>query len=362
MQTENDKPAKNNKSTEEDLLEKDIDLEGDRHEEKKPGEEGPQRKLLLQRNFLILGGYLVALALLITFIILGQSKVPTPPPESPGIEEEATEQTSQGQEIVEERSTKQEPCPEGEEKMDGTTPAAEQKASLEDPASSSDETREERKDEDAGAEGTTAGQLLPKAASPLPHWKIYSPFGSHVLEELPSGGHLHRLAQGVNLQATPGASVAALWDGFVLKVDRGSFYKNSVLLEHEGGHQTFYGNLQEVWVEEGCSVSRGENIGLLPHLPSAGGDTSPSEKSEIPVLKSPLAPSEEAACGPLPLKTVWKGYAWEKTIPQEGATAGTKSEDALPALASEEENPLLYLEVRLENYFLDPLEFIPVRN
>ncbi len=161
---------------------------------------------------------------------------------------------------------------------------------------------------------------LPQAASPLPVWEVCRPYGEYTSKELPSGGRLHAFTQGLDLMATPGAPVAALWDGRVSKIGGSgsgdsSPYSQFVVLEHDGGYVTFYGNLREIWVEEGRRVYRGEDLGLLPHLP---------------------------------LKTVYKGALGE---------TGTSSAGPFEA-----DNPLLYLEVRQGHSYLDPLFFIGVRN
>jgi len=306
-----------------------------------------------RRYFLIAGAYLVTVVLLLSLVVLRWGK--TPAPELPGFErgmEGALLDAEGGDE-------KLQPAPgvEEEQRANGSgsvlKPALEEEISVPEgrggelPAGTEQETESKRAAQ--GAEEYAAAQLLfPQAASPLPRWELHSSFGSYVTEKLPSGGSLHRLARGAYFQAPPGAPVSALWDGQVVKVwNSGSHYSSSVLLEHEGGYCTFYSNLREVWVGEGRYVSRGENIGLLPYsLPMEADQEN--------------APAEEP--GPVPIKTIWKGYAGEEVAAQPEAGSEPAEDNFLPVSAFNEGNPLLYLEVRLENNFLDPLQFIPARN
>lgn len=188
--------------------------------------------------------------------------------------------------------------------------------------------------------GKTA-EPLPQAASPLPAWQVCRPFGEYTSEKLPSGGRLHTLTRGINLTATPGAPVAALWDGRVSKIGGGdSSYSQFVVLEHSGGYATFYGNLREVWVEEGSRVYRGEHLGLLPHFP-------PVEPGAATAV-SAVAPAQQGETGGgVLLKTIYKGVLGETVTSAWPFEAG---------------KPLLYLEVRQGNSYLDPLHFIGVRN
>ena len=190
--------------------------------------------------------------------------------------------------------------------------------------------------------GKTA-EPLPQAASPLPAWQVCRPYGEYTSEKLPSGGRLHTLTRGINLTATPGAPVAALWDGRVSKIGGGdSSYSQFVVLEHSGGYVTFYGNLREVWVEEGGRVYRGEQLGLLPHFPPVEPGVAQAVSAAAPALQG-----ETGGEGEVLLKTIFKG------------ALGETETSAWPFEAG---NPLLYLEVRQGNSYLDPLLFIGVRN
>lgn len=168
---------------------------------------------------------------------------------------------------------------------------------------------------------------VPSPASPLPSWHLHAAYGGYTSEVLPSGGLLHRRNRGVFLEGAPGDSVSALWDGVVITAgDKGFPCGSFVVLEHEGGYSTLYGNLRQIWVKEGDEVSRGENIGLLPRVPTAR--------------------ENELSSGTLPFHTVVGG-----------------GEDRVQAYSPfSKENPLLYLELRRANRYIDPFLFIEERN
>lgn len=305
--------------------------------------------LFPRRYLLIAAGYLVTVVLLLSLVVLKWGRAPVS--ELPGNEQEIEGGLLEGGLAEEEPEPAEEPLEEKKEEEEKQN-AYEQHTDIE------EETMEEEtmgrdnpdsgglqgspeteRDEERPKESAAAQLILPLAASPLPQWELYRSFGSYVTEVLPSGGRLHTLSKGAYFLATPGAPVAALWDGLVVKVD-----KSSLLLQHEGGYATYYSNLREVWVEEGHGVSRGENIGLMPQILS---------KDEA--MGSPSPP----ASGSVPIKTIWKGYAGEKQAVQPEADFDLETA-AMKVLA--DGKALLYLEVRQGNSFLDPLQFIPARN
>ncbi len=240
-------------------------------------------------------------------------------------------------------------------------------------------------------------------ASPLPDWYLYVAYGDYNSEVLPSGGMLHHRTRGVLLAGTPGASVSALWDGTVVTAGEKNFpFGCFVILEHEDGYRTLYGNLREIWVKEGEQVNRGENIGLLASAPSARNMTSAGfsgDKNDAanvntsdsnPLNSVPDSGKAVYASGMLPFQTVMSGFEdgevrkflieddqWEEINPETdreilaafGAQPGTgavgkgeKEEKAGMYSAFDGENPLLYLELRRDNQYIDPLLFINERN
>lgn len=66
---------------------------------------------------------------------------------------------------------------------------------------------------------------------------------------------------GIDIGAIQGANIVAAAGGQVLAVDYDSTYGNYVLIDHGGKLSTFYGNLSEVAVKEGDTLSVGQTIG-----------------------------------------------------------------------------------------------------
>lgn len=223
---------------------------------------------------------------------------------------------------------------------------------------------------------------LPAAATPVPGWELVTPFGSYHRTSLSDGGVVHHPVRGILLRTTPEAPVAALWDGKVAQVKiMDGLYRSSVLIEHadySGNYSTFYGNLREVWVQEGTLISRGESIGLMAYktgreqrmpAPGANGEEVPGyEETTRSVSGRP--PAAEKA---LDIHTVWGGYLYPlpESTGDEAVVQNEKYDGAasLPAVLPVEEQqglpedaPLLYLEVRQGGTYLDPLNFITVRN
>jgi septal ring factor EnvC (AmiA/AmiB activator) len=68
----------------------------------------------------------------------------------------------------------------------------------------------------------------------------------------------------VALAAPDSAPACALWEGIVLTLnERDAQYGKSLLLDHGAGCFSFYGNLGEIWVQEGQEINRGEYLGKL---------------------------------------------------------------------------------------------------
>ncbi len=164
-------------------------------------------------------------------------------------------------------STAAEDAPGGEAELTGE--AAESQAE-EDRAES--RAGQEAAEEEKAAAVVTA--LSSPPADPLPNWQVARPFGAYMVEKLPTGYKVHRLTRGVDLAAMDSAPVSALWEGRVQKInERDPLFGKSVLLSHEGGGLSFYGNLGEIWVKEGQQLTRGEHLGRLYPAPEKGGNS-----------------------------------------------------------------------------------------
>ena len=223
----------------------------------------------------------------------------------------------------------------------GTAPATEGALTeTEDPTTGADVPAEASLQEAAAdLEATADEPSLPQAVPPVPEWELCQAFGEYISEGLPSGGKLHRLARGVSLAVAPGTPVAALWDGRISKIGTaGSPGSRYVIVKHDAGFTTYYGNLREVWVQEGSNIYRGEHLGTLPHFPL--------ESASVPAASGTDSPEKSGAVS---LKTVWKGVPGDSGA---GLSPGQYYKG----------NPLFYLEVRREDNCLDPLTFIGIRN
>lgn len=87
-----------------------------------------------------------------------------------------------------------------------------------------------------------------------------------------------RTHNGVDIAASAGDSVLAASSGTVLSVEDDPLMGTTVVIEHAGGYQTTYANLQsETSVEAGDTVSAGQIIGAV-------GDTAAAEAAQGPHL------------------------------------------------------------------------------
>ncbi len=366
-----------------------------------PNASGDKRSKIFSRSSVTLTGvYLVLTVLLLSLAVLRWGKLPVL--EIPGVRREISDLSPGGDGIGEIGEIRIRAEDEGE------TPASAADLPLENggkgagppslaegwpaPATGSAEERgdEEEMLPELPEEDISAVQAretyLPQAASPLPEWSLHTPFNAYNSDLLPSGGVLHSFSRGVYFRATPGAPVSAIWDGYVLKTGgENSPFSNSVLIKHDGGFTSYYGNLREVWVEEGKYINRGENIGLMPHnLPRETLAVSTSNiyrAGNAGLNCGTNAAQENAECAEgekcaereprqVPVRTIFGGYrggdiveTWGGELIYDGGeqpeTPGNRASTPL----FDETSPLLYLEVRFSNNsFLDPLEFIPARN
>lgn len=376
----------------------DKDSSRDRHAVKKAVSPVPAKKNVYSRRFLYLGGICLAAIVALLLVVLPRVGL-LPVPEIPGLDKQWTglpDDEPAGEFAQDDNSS---PSCTGTETESGTITCPEsppesfpESAEEEIPLLSGEPSSGEDVDNNAGTsspdtgeDSAGAGDYFPVSppALPLPSWYLHTAYGDYTSEVLPSGGLMHHRTRGVFLAGTPGASVSALWDGIVVIAGKKSFpYGNFVVLEHEGGYSTLYGNLREIWVKEGEEVSRGENIGLLPHTPAARVN----ELSKNGVSAEINSPDREAVSSSgktteVSFHTVaggFKGDAKEKS--EDKAADPEKNEGDFSSASghqsderAEEDNektnssfhrgnPLLYLELRRDNRYLDPLLFIEERN
>ena len=347
---------------------------GDRHDEQEKGGRRSEKKGILnvfpRKYFLLAGAYLVTVVLLLSFFIwrLGNLSV-----EWPGdVDREQYQQLAADQEETD---------PDTPMALDGALEAGTEgeKPGVEEAEDTDDYSR----DFIQGIEEAVPGDewpaasleyfeekeeenLLPRPASPLPGWSIHTAFGSYTRSVLATGRQIHGTARGAVLQATPSAPVSALWDGEVLKVlgEAGSG-KCTVTIEHEYGYTSFYSRLNEVWVEPGQYVSRGEHIGILPESPyESKAVMAPAAEREDPDRSHQESTMFEGdnvfQLEPFDVQvnTVYSGF------PAGDGTAVSRGKPAPESFppAFQDGSPLLYLEVRYRNSHLDPVGLLLERN
>lgn len=85
-----------------------------------------------------------------------------------------------------------------------------------------------------------------------------------------------RVHEGIDIAAKPGTTVLAASSGTVLSVENDPLMGTTVVLEHAGGYQTTYANLQQrPNVKAGDSVSAGQIIGAVGTTAAAESGRSP---------------------------------------------------------------------------------------
>jgi len=202
--------------------------------------------------------------------------------------------------------------------------------------------------------------LMPVPASPLPSWSIHTPYGTYVQSVLSTGRQVHGTARGAVLQGTPAAAVSALWDGEVLQASgREGSGSCSVTIQHEGGYLTYYSGLNEVWVQQGQSIIRGEHLGRLPETPAP--DKAVMAQAGVKGEKD--RPREDESIQrtepyEVQVHTVCSGYLQKDDCRETDEQSASAS---FPP-GFENDRPLLYLEVIQGNHTLDPIILLLGRN
>jgi hypothetical protein len=348
-------------------------------------------KIFSRRSVILAGVYLVLVVLLLSLAVLRWGKIPFP--EIPGVKREMGDVLPGGGETGEIQLESEGEIPAANQQVENGGKSANPSSLAEgwltlDTGNEEGQGSEREPGIEGGQaekgkeapleEGLTAVQArdiyLSQAASPLPEWSLHSPFNAYNSYRLPSGGVLHSFSRGVYFRATPGAPVSALWDGYVVKASgEDSPYSNSVLIKHDGGFTSYYGNLWEVWVEEGRFINRGENIGLMPHNPPHGTlavSTSNVYRESNADANRESNTVRDRELQQVPIRTILSGYrggdiveSWCGEMIYGDEKQADSADNMVSAPLFYEESPLLYVEVRFSNNsFLDPLEFIPARN
>jgi murein DD-endopeptidase MepM/ murein hydrolase activator NlpD len=84
--------------------------------------------------------------------------------------------------------------------------------------------------------------------------------------------------KGIDVAVPTGTSVFATGDGVVKKAAEEKGWGKLVVVEHEDGYATFYAHMDEIGVESGTKVHKGEVIGRVG---STGQSTGPHLHYEV---------------------------------------------------------------------------------
>ena len=103
----------------------------------------------------------------------------------------------------------------------------------------------------------------------------------------------YRTHDGVDIAAASGTTVLAACNGAVLAVEEDALLGTTVVLEHEGGYQTTYANLQAAPpVEAGELVSAGQILGVVGTTASAETAQGPHLHFSVSKDGAPVDPGE----------------------------------------------------------------------
>lgn len=98
--------------------------------------------------------------------------------------------------------------------------------------------------------------------------KITWGYNEHALHPITRKETVH---QGIDVAAPTGTPVYASGDGVVIKAESDKGWGKLVVVEHEGGYQTFYAHLDEIGVEAGSKVNQGAAIGRVGNTGQSSG-------------------------------------------------------------------------------------------
>ena len=104
-------------------------------------------------------------------------------------------------------------------------------------------------------------------ALPLEHATITSSFG---FRDHPINGE-YRFHSGLDLAAPEGSPIYSMLDGTVIKAEFASDYGNYVIIDH-GNFQTLYAHCLTLGVQQGQTVSKGQQIARVGATGSATGN------------------------------------------------------------------------------------------
>ena len=135
------------------------------------------------------------------------------------------------------------------------------------------------------AQGSIAAEYIGgELAWPVPGYTVIT--SKYGMRTHPITG-VYKLHTGVDIRAPRGANFIAANDGIVTKASYNSAYGNMVIIDHGGGVSTLYAHGDEILVEVGQTVKRGDPI---LKVGSTGYSTGPHAHFEVRINGSPVDP------------------------------------------------------------------------
>jgi murein DD-endopeptidase MepM/ murein hydrolase activator NlpD len=89
---------------------------------------------------------------------------------------------------------------------------------------------------------------------------------NELIRETLRQGELFRYHRGIDIRTAAGSEIFAPWEGSVKKViDDDRFHNHALYIEHQTGQVLFMSNLEELLVQEGEQVRKGQVLAVLGH-------------------------------------------------------------------------------------------------
>ena len=93
-----------------------------------------------------------------------------------------------------------------------------------------------------------------------PYYSYHDP----VTQNINPAHTCYRFSRGMAIKAGAGTEVKAAWEGRVVSISQQGYpYGQAVTVQHDNGLEVYYGALQEIVVEEGDRLCKGEGLGYL---------------------------------------------------------------------------------------------------
>jgi murein DD-endopeptidase MepM/ murein hydrolase activator NlpD len=119
-------------------------------------------------------------------------------------------------------------------------------------------------------------------------WPVLGRISSGFGENRSSASAGARVHKGVDISATSGTPIVAPADGIVTFAGRESEYGRLVTIDHGNGFSTAYGHLQEILIQAGEKIKKGQPLGTVG---TSGNTTGPHLHYEVRIQGNPVDPA-----------------------------------------------------------------------